>query len=76
MRINNKGDIVPNKITNNVNYKNSFIWDHLDTNIHATFIGGENVRSIQCGLLMFTLYDNADDYRSSRGFVKVTILDT
>lgn len=74
--INNKGDIVPSKTVYNVNYKNSYLWEYNDSNIHATFVGGDLINDYRSGLLGFTTYDNTDDYRPSRGFVKVTILDT
>lgn len=75
VRINNKGDIIPIKIVNNSNYKNSYLWEYNDNKIHATFVGGDIINDYKSGLLCFTTYDGTDDYRSSRGFVKVTILD-
>lgn len=76
VRINNKGDIVPSKINNNVNYKNSYHWNYTDSTIHTTFAGGCSSRDSRCGL--FALYA---DYGtivggSNNGFAKVTILDT
>ena len=73
--INNKGDIVPSKIVDNTNYKNSYLWEYNDSSIHATFVGGDLINSNRCGLLGFTTFDGIDDNRYSRGFVKVTILD-
>lgn len=76
VKINNKGDIVPSKITNNVNYKNSYHWNYTDSSIHTTFAGGCAADGSHCGLLSLTAYSgdllNADAFY---GFAKVTILD-
>lgn len=76
VRINNKGDIIPNKIANNVNYKNSYHWNYTDSSIHTTFAGGGAATGSHCGLLSLTATDGTGYARSYHGFVKVTILDT
>ena len=76
VRINNKGDIVPSKIVNNANYKNSYHWNYTDTSIHTTFAGGEASDGSRCGLLCLLAYYGAGLARSDLGFAKVTILDT
>ena len=76
MRINNKGDIVPSKIVNNVNYKNSYHWNYTDSSIHTTFAGGRSANGSRCGLLCLGAYLGAGGAGSSYGFAKVTILDT
>ena len=76
MRINNKGDIVPSKIVNNVNYKNSYHWNYTDSSIHTTFAGGWSADGSHCGLLFLFAHFGAGDARSYFGFAKVTILDT
>lgn len=76
VRINNKGDIVPSKIVNNVNYKNSYHWNYTDSSIHTTFAGGEAADGSRCGLLSLDARDGAGRAWSFFGFAKVTILDT
>lgn len=76
VRINNKGDIIPSKITNNVNYKNSYHWNYTDSNIHTTFAGGRSDSGSRCGLLYLAANCGAGYALSSYGFAKVTILDT
>ena len=76
MRINNKGDIVPSKIDNNVNYKNSYYWNSTESSIHTTFAGGGSAHGSHCGLLYLAASDGAGSTWSSYGFTKVTILDT
>lgn len=75
VRINNKGDIVPSKIVNNTNYKNSYHWNDTDSSIHTTFAGGGALNGSNCGLLCLTASDGTGDVRSYYGFAKVTILD-
>lgn len=75
VRINNKGDIVPSKISNNVNYKNSYHLHNTYNNIHTTFAGGRATGGSRCGLLYLDAYDNADGAGPVSGFAKVTILD-
>lgn len=75
VRINNKGDIVPSKIINNTNYKNSYHWNSTNSSINTTFAGGFSSNGSYCGLLF--LYSSADAGRAGfdLGFAKVTILD-
>lgn len=75
MRINNKGDIVPSKIDNNANYKNSYHWNYTNSNINTTFVGGRATFDSRCGLLCLDANDGAGRAWSSSGFAKVTILD-
>lgn len=75
LKINNKGDIIANKISDNISYKNSYHWNNTNTNIHTTFIAGSDSADY-CGLLSFNVYYNVDKVDSGFGFVKVTILDT
>ena len=76
VRINNKGDIIPSKIANNANYKNSYHWNYTDSSIHTTFAGCESINGSRCGLLCLYVHDGADRSGSAFGFAKVTILDT
>ena len=76
VRINNKGDIVPSKIVNNTNYKNSYHWNYTDRSIHTTFAGGWAADGSRCGLLCLFANLGASSAGSSIGFAKVTILDT
>lgn len=76
VRINNKGDIVPSKIVNNVNYKNSYHWNYTNSDIHSTFAGGLAAVGSRCGLLCLYAFYGAGVALSSVGFAKVTILDT
>lgn len=74
VRINNKGDIFPIKISNNINYKNSYLINYVSYDIHTTFCGGRCSDDSYCNIL----YNNFNvisfaEYAS--GFVKVTILD-
>lgn len=76
VRINNKGDIVPSKIVNNIAYKNSYHWSYTDINIHTIFAGGENSITSKCGLFCIDAFSSVTGKASVRhGFVKVTILD-
>lgn len=76
VRINNKGDIVPSKIVNNTNYKNSYHWNYTYSSIHTTFAGGRSADGSPCGLLCLFAYAGAGSAGSAYGFAKVTILDT
>lgn len=75
VRINNKGDIVPSKITNNVNYKNSYHWNYTANNIHTTFAGAGAAHGSRCSLLFLSADHGAGGAWSDGGFAKVTILD-
>ena len=68
--INNKGDIIPNKLSGNANYKQSYFYCNGRSNSDPTFVGGYANSGSRCGLLCI------DVSSSSSGFVKVTILDT
>ena len=76
VRINNKGDIVPSKIVNNINYKNSYHYNNINNNISTTFACGRSGRGSRCGLLCLYAGYYADNYWPDSGFAKVTILDT
>jgi hypothetical protein len=76
VRINNKGDIVPSKIVNNTNYKNSYYLNYTGSSIHATFAGGNATHGSRCSLLFLNAVDGAGAVKSHYGFAKVTILDT
>lgn len=76
VRINNKGDIVPSKIANNANYKNSYHWNYTDSSIHTTFAGGRSGYDSRCGLLCLLALLGYDPAGPDSGFAKVTILDT
>ena len=75
VRINNKGDIIPSKIANNINYKNSYHWNYTDSSIHTTFAGGGAAGDSRCGLLCLHANSGPGYAGSSSGFAKVTILD-
>ena len=75
VKINNKGDIVPNKIGNYTSYKNSYHWNNIDSNTHSTFVGGNTSVSSSCGLLCLDARNIAGYSSTYVGFVKVTILD-
>lgn len=76
VRINNKGDIVPSKIVNNTNYKNSYYLNYTYSGINTTFAGGFYSHSSHCGLLYFDATNDNNSTWSGCGFAKVTILDT
>lgn len=76
VKINNKGDIIPNKIGNYTSYKNSYCWNNIDSNVHSTFAGGNPSVGSSCGLLCLDTRSIAGDNYVYVGFVKVTILDT
>lgn len=75
IRINNKGDIVPSKITNNIAHKNSYYWDDINGTICLTLAGGNTDSDSACGLLSFNTLFDISTIGSDTGFVKVTILD-
>ena len=75
MRINNKGDIFPSKISNNINYKQSFYWNNIDYDIDATFIGGGTRWNKYYGLFCISASDSINSSVVHSGFAKVTILD-
>lgn len=75
VRINNKGDIIPSKIANNINYKNSYHLNNTDSNIHTTYASGKAAAGSRCSLLFLSADLGAGYAWSSSGFAKVTILD-
>lgn len=75
VKINNKGDIVPSKIGNYTSYKNSYHWNNIDDNVHATFAGGSSSNIFSCGLFCVDVRRIIGDAYTTVGFVKVTILD-
>lgn len=75
VKINDKGDIVPNKIGNYTSYKNSYHWNGIDSNVHSTFAGGNPSVGSSFGLLCLDVRNIAGDSFVYVGFVKVTILD-
>lgn len=75
VKINNKGDIVPNKIGNYTSYKNSYHWNNIDSNVHSTFAGGNTSVGNYCSLLCLDARNIAGYSSTYVGFVKVTILD-
>lgn len=75
VKINNKGDIVPSKIGNYTSYKNSYHWNNIDDNVHATFAGGNSFNGSSCGLFCVDVRRIIGDAYTTVGFVKVTILD-
>lgn len=76
VKINNKGDIIPSKIVNNSNYKNSYHWNYTNSSINATFAGGWAADGSRCGLVCLLARHGAGSAGSPHGFAKVTILDT
>ena len=75
VRINNKGDIVPIKMADNANYKNSSYYRNYTDDIHTTFAGGRATDGSLCGLLSLSATNGAGHAWSYGGFAKVTILD-
>ena len=62
-------------LNDNVNYKNSYHWNYIDSSIHSTFAGGRASSGSRCGLLSLSAGDGANVTWSHLGFTKVTILD-
>lgn len=75
VRINNKGDVIPSKIYNNVNYKNSYHWNYTDSSINTTFSGGRAIVGSPCGLLSLDARNGVGNDWVDVGFAKITILD-
>lgn len=73
--INNKGDIIPSKTANNINYKNSYYHDYINSDIHVTFAGSSVNEGSRCGLLYLSTGASVSHFWSNSGFAKVTILD-
>lgn len=74
IKINDKGDIVPNKVTGDMNYKQSY---YSVDNYKSSFatVGGSIIENNKCNIL--TIDSEYPDYYvyEGKGFVKVTILD-
>lgn len=76
VRINNKGDIIPIKLNNSINYKNSNHNNDISGNINTNAVGGSSQNTNKCGLFCSDVSNNIDTSWYDIGFVKVTILDT
>lgn len=78
--INNKGDIIPNKIIDNANYKQSYFECNYRPDVVPTFVGGYANQGSRCSLLYIyvcnVFIDFTRNFYLPLGFVKVTILDT
>lgn len=74
IRINNKGDIVGIKTSNNNNYKNSYFNQFAGDITRTTSVGGVANKGNKCGIV-FTANHGISEYYNNVGFVKVTILD-
>lgn len=75
VKINSEGDIIPIKVNNGNNYKNSRHWNCNDTTVNTNSVGGRIGNGNNCGLFCSSSCDSVDSYGYDRGFVKVTILD-
>lgn len=76
VRLNNKGDIVPIKITNYTTYKNSHYSNTIADDIYIDAVGGNNNEQSHHGIFSIISNNSPYDVGSDFGFVKVTILDT
>lgn len=76
VRINNKGDIIPIKLNNSINYKNSNHHNDISGNIDTNAVGGSSQNYNKCGLFCSDVSNTIDTSWYDIGFVKVTILDT
>lgn len=75
VRLNNKGDIVPIKITNYTTYKNSYYSNAIADDIYIDAVGGNNNEQSHHGIFSIISNNSPDYVNSDFGFVKVTILD-
>lgn len=75
VRLNNKGDIVPIKITNYTTYKNSYYSNAIADDIYIDAVGGNNNEQSHHGIFSIISNNSPYDVNSDFGFVKVTILD-
>lgn len=75
VRLNNKGDIVPIKITNYTTYKNSYYSNAIADDIYIDAVGGNNNEQSHHGIFSIISNNSPYDVNSNFGFVKVTILD-
>lgn len=76
IKINNKGDIVPNKTSSDSNYKNSFYSNTNNFSVNVSIIGGPLRFMNHCGLFYISNLNDIKLASQYVGFVKVTILDT
>lgn len=74
IRINDKGDIVPSKVTDDTNYKQSYYSNYKYNDSFAT-VGGSSIVDNKCNILTISTEYNGNHIYSGTGFVKVTILD-
>ena len=75
IKVNNKGDIVPSKISDYTSYKNCYHWNGVDPSVHTTFVGGWSGDGSGCGLLCLDVTDGSGHAGSDFGFAKCTIID-
>lgn len=75
IKVNNKGDIVPSKISSYTSYKNSYHWNYIDQSMHTTSAGGRAGKGSQLGLLCLTAGGAVGYAGAAYGFAKMTILD-
>ena len=75
IRINNKGDIVAIKVSNNSNYKNSYYDQYESRIICYNAVGRAAKNGSNCGIISLKNPGVSEKYEDV-GFVKVTILDT
>lgn len=75
IRINNKGDIVAIKVSNNSNYKNSYYNQYSSYIIRYNAVGYAAKNGYNCGIISLQNFGTLERYFYC-GFVKVTILDT
>ena len=75
VRINNKGDIVPIKMSNNNAYKMVRHWSANSNFIKSGVVGGK-ITHKDGGILRIDVDFDINSYYIYMGFVKVTILDT
>lgn len=75
VRINNKGNIVPTKVSTSSNYKNSYCNLYGSSITRYANCGGYAGMGNRCGIISIANY-SVNEYYIFNGFVKVTILDT
>lgn len=75
VRINNKGDIVPTKVSTSSNYKNSYCNLYGSSITRYASCGDYAGMGNRCGIISIANYGVNEQYIFN-GFVKVTILDT
>lgn len=75
VKINDKGDIVPSKITNYTSYKNSYNINVIYDDIYIDAVGGSYNNKSHHGLFSINSNNSPNDSGTDFCFVKVTILD-